>query len=367
MENRYRDQKNMELLAASIHRHCAAIDRRIKVMNVCGSHERAIAEWGLRDLLPETLELIPGPGCPVCVCAEHDIGEAIELSKQGVTILSFGDMLRVQTQYGSLMDARSEGADVRIIYSPDDAVEAARKEPDREFVLFAVGFETTAAPMAAIFAQQVPANFALLTALKLTAPALEALVLGGSEDTTLDGLLAPGHVAVITGAQDWERFPDTYDLPVAVAGFEPVDVLAALEMIMRMLEQGRAQLANEYGRYVKSSGNRSAQVWMEKVFKVERAFWRAVGWVENSGLFLNDIYRDYDARLKYGVCLEDTAGPDVPKGCLCHRVVIGQAYPSDCVLFEKKCTMMDPVGPCMVSEEGACHIWSRFGSAVKRR
>jgi hydrogenase expression/formation protein HypD len=367
MENTYRDQKTIQTLAASIHRRCAAIDRRIKVMNVCGSHERSIAEWGLRYLLPERLELIPGPGCPVCVCAEHDIGEAIEIAKRGVTLLSFGDMLRVQTKYGSLMDARSEGADVRIIYSPDDAVEAALKEPDREFVLFAVGFETTAAPMAALFAQQVPANFSLLTALKLTAPAVEALVLGAPGANTLDGLLAPGHVAVITGSQDWERFPVKYDLPVAVAGFEPVDILAALEMIMRMLEQGKAELANEYGRYVKPGGNRSAQAWMEKVFLVERAFWRAVGWVENSGLFLTDAYRAFDARAKYGVCLEDTAGTDVPKGCLCHTVVIGQSYPSDCALFEKTCTMMDPVGPCMVSEEGACHIWSRFGSAVKRR
>jgi len=357
----------MELLAASIEKHCAAIDRRIRIMNVCGSHERSIAEWGLRDLLPETLELIPGPGCPVCVCAEHDIGEAIEIASQGVTVLSFGDMLRVQTKYGSLMDARSSGADIRIIYSPNDAVEAALKEPEREFVLFAVGFETTAAPMASIFAQQVPANFSLLTALKLTAPAVEALVLGGSKDITLDGLLAPGHVAVITGARDWKRFPGKYDLPVAIAGFEPVDVLAALEMILRMLEQDKAQLANEYGRYVKFSGNSSAQAWLEKVFKIDRAFWRAVGWVENSGLFLADTYRAFDARAKYGVCLEDTAGLDIPKGCLCHSVVLGQAYPNDCPLFEKKCTMLDPVGPCMVSEEGACHIWSRFGARVKRR
>ncbi len=367
MENTYRDQKTIQTLAASIHRRCAALDRRIKVMNVCGSHEHSIAEWGLRDLLPEHLELIPGPGCPVCVCAEHDIGEAIEIAKRGVTLLSFGDMLRVQTKHGSLMDARSDGADVRIIYSPDDAVAAAIKEPEREFVLFAVGFETTAAPMAALFAQQVPANFSLLTALKLTAPAVEALVLGAPGTNTLDGLLAPGHVAVIAGAQEWGRFPEKYGMPVAVAGFEPVDILTALEMIMRMLERGKAELANEYARYVKPAGNRSAQAWMQKVFSVERAFWRAVGWVENSGLFLTDTYRDFDARAKYGVCLEDTAGSDVPKGCLCHRVILGQAYPSDCVLFEKTCTMMDPVGPCMVSEEGACHIWSRFGASVARR
>jgi len=367
MQNKYRDRDIMESLAASVHRRCAALDRRIKVMNVCGSHEHAIAEWGLRDLLPDGLELIPGPGCPVCVCAEHDIGEAIEIAKRGVTVLSFGDMLRVQTKYGSLMDARSEDADVRIIYSPNDAVAAARKEPEREFVLFAVGFETTTAPMAALFAEQVPSNFSLLTALKLTAPAVEALVLGGRGGNTLDGLLAPGHVAVITGAQDWDRFPVKYGLPVAVAGFEPVDVLTALEMIVRMLEQGRTELANEYGRYVKASGNKTAKAWMDKVFQVEKAFWRAIGWVENSGLFLADAYRAFDARAKYGVCLEDTAGSDVPKGCLCHSVVLGQSYPSDCSLFEKKCTMMDPVGPCMVSEEGACHIWSRFGAAATRR
>lgn len=367
MESMYRDQKTMESLAASIHNRFSAINRSLKVMNVCGSHERSIAEWGLRDLLPDQLELIPGPGCPVCVCAEHDIGEAIEIAKKGVTLLSFGDMLRVRTKYGSLMDARSEGADVRIIYSPDDAVAAALKEPDREFVLFAVGFETTAAPMAALFTQQVPSNFSLLTALKLTAPAVEALVFGGQGPNTLDGFLAPGHVAVIAGAQEWGRFPVTYGLPVAVAGFEPVDILAALEMIMRMLEQGKAGLANEYSRYVKPGGNQSARAWLEKIFRVERAFWRAVGWVENSGLFLADSYRDFDARIKYSVCLEDTAGSDVPKGCLCHMVVLGQSYPSDCALFEKTCTMMDPVGPCMVSEEGACHIWSRFGAAVTRR
>ena len=367
MENRYRDQKIMDALAASIHRRCAAIGRRLKVMNVCGSHEHAIAEWALRDLLPEALELIPGPGCPVCVCAEHDIGEAIEIAKQGVTVLSFGDMLRVRTRYGSLMDARSEGADIRIIYSPDDAVEAARTEPDREFVFFAVGFETTAAPVAALFAGHVPANFSVLTALKLTAPAVEALVLGGRDDNALDGLLAPGHVAVIVGAQDWERFPGMYGLPVAVAGFEPVDVLAALEMIIRMLEQGQAGLANEYARYVKHEGNTAARKLMQNVFRVAPAFWRAVGRVENSGLFLTDAHRSYDARVRYGVSLEETAGQDIPQGCLCHKVVLGQAYPSQCALFEKKCTMMDPYGPCMVSEEGACHIWSRFGAAVKGR
>lgn len=366
MQNRYRDREIMQALASSIRAGCDAAGRSLKIMNVCGSHERSIAEWGLRDLLPESLELIPGPGCPVCVCAEHDIGEAIELAGRGMTVLSFGDMLRVRTRYGSLMDVRSEGADVRIIYSPDDALEAAHKEPGREFVLFAAGFETTAAPVATLFAQQVPDNFSVLTALKLTAPAVEALVLGGAGESVLDGLLAPGHVSVIVGAQDWERFPQTYALPVAVAGFEPVDVLAALEMIIRMIGRGTPGLANEYARYVKPAGNRSALALMEKVFQVQDTFWRAVGNVARSGLFLRDAYRRHDARARYGVRLEDTAGRDIPQGCLCHKVVLGQAYPSQCALFEKQCTIMDPFGPCMVSEEGACHIWSRFGSGVKR-
>ncbi len=367
MENRYRNRKTIDALAASIRRRFDAVGRGLKIMNVCGSHERSIAEWALRGLMPEGLELIPGPGCPVCVCAEHDIGEAIALAKQGVTVLSFGDMLRVRTRYGSLMDAHGEGADVRIIYSPDDALEAARKEPGREFVLFAAGFETTAAPVAALFARQVPDNFSLLTALKLTAPAVETLVLGGRATQALDGLLAPGHVCVIVGAQDWERFPARHALPVAVAGFEPVDVLAALEMILRMIGGEKAGLANEYARYVKPDGNKSARALMENVFRVDQAFWRAVGSVENSGLFLKDAYRRHDARLRYGVCIEDSADQDIPKGCLCHRVVLGQSYPNECALFEKKCTIMDPFGPCMVSEEGACHIWSRFGAAVKRR
>jgi hydrogenase expression/formation protein HypD len=366
MENMYRDRRTIDALAASIRTRFAAAGRAMKIMNVCGSHERAIAEWGLRDLLPAGLALIPGPGCPVCVCAEHDVGEAIEIAARGATLLSFGDMARVHTKYGSLMDARSEGADVRIIYSPDDAVEMARREPDREFVLFAVGFETTAAPVAAIFSQQVPGNFALLTALKLTAPAVEALVVGGS-DASLDGLLAPGHVAVITGAAEWERFPEKYDLPVAVAGFEPVDVLAGLDMILRMHEQGRSALANEYGRYVKHEGNRTARELMNRVLCVERAFWRAVGWVESSGLFLAEAYRAFDARAKYGVSLDHAAGTDVPEGCLCQRVVLGQCYPKECPLFETACTIPDPVGPCMVSGEGACHIWSRFGSVSGRR
>lgn len=367
MENRYRDRHIIDALATSIRKRFAGIGRAMKIMNVCGSHERTIAEWGLRDLLPEGLELIPGPGCPVCVCAEHDVGEAIEIAARGATLLSFGDMARVHTKYGSLMDARSEGADVRIIYSPDDAVEMARREPEREFVLFAVGFETTAAPVAAIFSQEVPLNFSLLTALKLTAPAVEALVPGDRDAHTLDGLLAPGHVAVITGAAEWERFPEKYDLPVAVAGFEPVDVLAALDMILRMHEQGRSALANEYGRYVKHEGNRTARALMNRVFCVKRAFWRAVGWVESSGLFLTEAHRAFDARAKYGVCLEHAAGTDVPEGCLCHRVVLGQRYPNECPLFETACTILDPVGPCMVSGEGSCHIWSRFGSVSGRR
>lgn len=367
MENRYRDRSAIDALALSIRRRFDAVSRGIKIMNVCGSHERAIAEWALRDLLPEGLELIPGPGCPVCVCAEKDIGEAIEIARQGMTILSFGDMLRVRTRYGSLSDQRSEGADIRIIYSPDDAVSAARKEPNRKFVLFAAGFETTAAPVAALFAQPVPDNFSVLTALKRTAPAIEALVPGNRDENVLDGLLAPGHVGVIVGSKDWERFPANHGIPVAVAGFEPVDVLAALEMILRMVEQGKPGLANEYARYVKSDGNRSARTLMERIFRVDRTFWRGVGRVENSGLFLKEAYRRQDARARYNIHIEDAAGQDRPKGCLCHRVVLGQSYPRECALFENKCTILDPFGPCMVSEEGVCHIWSRFGVGLKRR
>jgi hydrogenase expression/formation protein HypD len=339
--------------------------RQVKLMHVCGSHEHTVTYYGLRSLLPENLELVAGPGCPVCVCSTKEIREAIDIAGKNTVLCTFGDMLRDRTPYGSLEDARSSGADVRLVYSPMDALKIAR-ETDKEVVFFGVGFETSSAPVSALLYQDPPENFSILTSLKRTSPAVEALLRIG--DIALDGVLAPGHVSTIVGAKDWKNIPEEFRIPTIVSGFEPVDVLISILELLKNLKNDRPEVLIEYKRLVSHEGNTRAQEILSKVFDIKETHWRAMGSVPDSGYFLKQEFEDHDARKRFGVDHELEPGKDTPPGCKCHLIVTGKAYPSDCELFEsKKCRPDEPCGPCMVSGEGTCYIWFRFGSTQKLR
>ncbi len=334
-------------------------DRQVKIMHVCGSHEHTVQKWSLRSILPENLEIFAGPGCPVCVCPSHEVAEAIELARRGAIIATYGDMMRVPTPYGSLAGAKTAGGDVRLIYGPMDAVGLASDNPGRQVVLFAVGFETTAAPNAALIASgAMPGNLSLLTSHRLTVPAMELLL--GIGDIHIDAFIAPGHVSVITGSGEWELFAEAYGMPVAVAGFEPVDFLSAVLGLVRQISRGDARLDNTYGRAVTPEGNRYAQRAMAEAFETVPSWWRGIGRVPRSGQVIREKWGEADARRRF----ELTRVPErqeLPPGCSCHLVMLGKIHPTGCPLFGKKCTPATPYGPCMVSHEGTCQIWSQFG------
>ena len=335
--------------------------RHVKFMHVCGSHEHTITYFGLRPLLPDCLELVSGPGCPVCVCSSKDIREAMDVAEKGAVLCTFGDMLRDRTAYGSLDDSRARGADVRVIYSPADALKIARENPGREVVMFGVGFETSSAPVGSLALDRCPDNLSLLTSLKRTSPAVEALLRGG--ELALDGVIAPGHVSSVVGANDWRNLTTEFGIPTIISGFEPADVLISLVRLLECMRDEKPELLIEYRRLVSFEGNRRAQEVLSRAFEVRPAFWRAMGEVPGSGYFLRDEFERLDARKRFDVERPLEPERDAPPGCMCHLVVTGRAYPSDCALFrERACRPDSPSGPCMVSGEGTCYIWFRYGS-----
>jgi len=344
--------------------------RHVKFMHVCGSHEHTITYYALRSLLPENLELVSGPGCPVCVCAVSDIYDAIKLARMGKTVCTFGDMLKDRTPYGSLEDERSKGADVRIVYSPLDAVNIARDNPEKDVVFFGVGFETTAAPICSLMFEKIPENFSILTSLKRTSPAVESLLQQGK--ISLEGVIAPGHVSTIVGANDWSNIPNKFMIPTIVSGFEPADVLLSTLYLLEQVKNGRHDLMIEYTRLVKPDGNPRAKEILARGFEIRETYWRGMGRVPGSGYFIRPEFKPLDARARFDITSEENTDGEMPKGCMCHKIVIGEAYPSDCALFRAGvCRPDSPAGPCMVSREGTCYIWFRYGGgnqpAVSRK
>lgn len=358
MTGSFSDFRKKERIDAAL-REIESLTRRlpepVKLMHVCGSHEHTLVRWGLRALLPKEIELVSGPGCPVCVASSQEVREAIEIAERGAILCTFGDMIRDVTSYGSLAEAKARGADVRIVYSGLDALRLARENPDKEVVFFAIGFETTAAPTAALVLSDPPGNFSVLTSHRLTPPAVEVLI---AEGVPLRGIIAPGHVSSITGVIAWAPFPEKYGIPAAVAGFEPLDVLLGFVYLLEDITRGEARLHNEYTRVVKNEGNKKAQEIMEKAFELRDTFWRGLGMVPLSGLFLKKELGDLDARRRFGVEYHDHS-EDMPEGCACGLVVTGRAYPTDCPLFMSACRPESPYGPCMVSVEGTCYIWAK--------
>ncbi|NOX45297.1 MAG: hydrogenase formation protein HypD [Caldiserica bacterium] len=334
-----------------------APERPVKIVHVCGTHEAAIAEHGLRSLLPDGVDVYEGPGCPVCVTSTADINLAVALAlEKGAILCTFGDMLRVPGTELTLEEARAHGADVRVVLSAADAVRIARENPRREVVFFAVGFETTAPGTAAVLLDGPPDNFSVLCSHKLIPPALEALL---RENTEVDGFLAPGHVSTIIGADAYRELAGKFHVPVVVGGFEPLDVLFAIALILRQLGEGRAEVENAYPRAVRPEGNVRAKRIMAEAFRVVDAVWRGIGTIPASGLELGEGFTRYNAREKFE--LEARTGDEEPPGCRCPEIIMAKAVPTDCPLFGTACTPLSPVGPCMVGVEGACSIWYRYG------
>ena len=334
----------------------------LRIMHVCGTHERTIAKYGLRSVLPNNIEVISGPGCPVCVTPEDDINVAIALAKSGATIVTFGDMMRVPGSAESLLDAKSDGADVRMVYSIDDSIALAEKKPELEIVFFGIGFETTVPANAAALLRKTPENFSLLVSQKRTPPAIELL----ARDTNVDAFIAPGHVATIIGTKPFEPLAKR-GFPVVVSGFEARDILLGISLLQAQVEEGSSRVDNGYPRAVRPEGNQIALKLMDEVFETSDSEWRGIGKIENSGLVLRKEFEEKDAAKKhedlYASALEEVrkkVGRKDKKRCICAAILTGKAKPSQCPNFGKDCTPKSPAGPCMVSQEGMCYNWFRY-------
>jgi hydrogenase expression/formation protein HypD len=352
----YRDGAAAAALARAIDR---AATRPWTLMEVCGGQTHAILRFGLDALLPDRITLVHGPGCPVCVTPVELIDRAVALaSRPDVILCSFGDMLRVPGSRQNLLAAKAAGGDVRVVYSPLDAVRLAARHPDREVVFFAVGFETTAptTAMAAVQARrQGLTNFSLLVAHVLVPPAVAAIL--SSPTNRVQGLLAPGHVCAVVGADEYEPLAERYRVPIVVTGFEPVDILAGVLRCVEMLEAGRVGVENEYARVVGREGNAAARAAVRAVFRVADRQWRGLGPIPRSGLGLTDEYAAFDAERRFPLA---TVTADEPAECIAGLVLQGAKKPPDCPAFGTRCTPDRPLGAPMVSSEGACAAYHRY-------
>ena len=354
----------------------------IKIMNFCGTHEWTTTRYGLRALLPPALELVAGPGCPVCVTPAHYVDAIVELALKGIRVYTYGDSFRLRSArsnyQSSLEEAKTAGGDVKVVYSFLDAVKDACSH-GRESAFFGIGFETTAPSYALAFERgMVPENLKFLSVVRLTPPAMRYTIKLYQERGLLPiaGVIAPGHVSTITGAVEWEFLPKEHGLPTVVAGFEPIDVLMAIAQILQMLKNHQAGIGIEYKRLVSWEGNTYAKELMGRVFEQTYAAWRGLGFIPRSGLKLRENFSErYDALRHFEIpellpeefilthAHHGTPWKhDLPPGCRCGEVVVGVAKPTDCPLFLKKCLPARPWGPCMVTSEGTCNVWARYGS-----
>ncbi|CAK0779971.1 Hydrogenase maturation factor [Gammaproteobacteria bacterium] len=349
--------------------HALPRSSTVRILNVCGGHERTLTTAGLRTALPPWVELIPGPGCPVCVCPEEDVYAAIRLALQErVVLVAFGDMLRVPVnvpkgEVRSLEQAKAAGADVRPIASPLEAVTIARAVPNQPVVFFAAGFETTTAPVAAMVAQGLPDNLHLLLSGRRTWPAVALLLSVGTPG--FQALVAPGHVATVMGPEEWGFVVEKHHIPTAVAGFTPATLLAALYSVLRQGLDGRLFLDNCYPDVVRPGGNLVARRLLAETLEIIDAPWRGIGTIPASGYALRSEHAAHDARHVFSSVMDSAAQRGIggmPPGCDCAEVVLGRRIPTACRLYGTACTPRTPVGPCMVSDEGACRIWWAGGT-----
>ncbi|WP_135830515.1 hydrogenase formation protein HypD [Halorussus halobius] len=355
---KFRDPETARELADDLADLMAEVDQPVEIMHVCGSHEQVIAEFGLRSMLPDDLSITMGPGCPVCVTNMPEVDEAVALAEAGKTVATYGDMFRVPGTVRSLADAKAAGADVEVVYSASEAVELA-EETGEDVVFFATGFETTAAPTAAVLQADPPENFYVLSAHKYVPPAME--VVAEMPDTDVDGFLAAGHAATITGYGLFEEFVAEYDLPVVVGGFEPVDVLYGLRRLLEFVVEGEGGLDNAYPRCVSREGNETAMAAIREVFERTSGEWRGIADIPDANFVLCDEYAEYSARRAFDVeAVEGEADP-LTQECICGDIMAGTASPDECDLFGEECTPSNPVGACMVSDEGTCKIHYEYG------
>jgi len=355
----YRDRGLAETLVKRIRETTTAINRPIRLMEICGTHTMAISKHGIRGLLGDNVELVSGPGCPVCVTSIEEVDRSVKLARiPDVIVTTFGDMIRVPGTESSLQEEKAQGADVRVVYSTFDALKIARDNPDKKVTFLGIGFETTAPTVAAAIktaSDNSVENFFVLSAHKLLPPAMHALLQSG--DLHVDGFICPGHVTTVIGTSPYEEIARMYNTPCVVVGFEPVDILQGILMLAEQLRDGRAEVEIQYVRGVQASGNQQALDMMRIVFEPCDAPWRGLGMIPASGLAIRSRYSNHDARRRFD--LEVPPAQD-PPGCRCAEILRGAVRPPDCKLFRTRCTPRTPVGPCMVSSEGTCSAYFKY-------
>jgi hydrogenase expression/formation protein HypD len=334
--------------------------KKARFMEFCGGHTVTIFRYGIRQLLPPTIEMVSGPGCPICVTANADLDKAIALAKvPGVIIATFGDMLKVPGSYSSLDKAKAEGAEVRTVYSATDALDITAANPQKSVVFLGIGFETTAPTIAASILQAEERglnNYYVLSLHKVCPPVIKALLDSG--EVELQGLVCPGHVSTVIGSHPWEFIAKEYGIPCVISGFEPLDILQCVEMLIEQVEKGESRVEIAYKRGVRPEGNQIALKLMGRVFEPSPARWRGMGEIAQSGLKLKEEYKSYDAEIAFDI---KTKPAIERKGCICGEILRGVRTPADCKLFGKACTPENPVGPCMVSAEGSCSAYYLYG------
>ena len=341
--------------------------RPLHIMEVCGGHTHSIFRYGLQNLVPEDIEFVHGPGCPVCVLPMGRVDDCVAIAERDdVIFTTFGDAMRVPGSRKSLIQARADGADIRMVYSPTDALELARRQPDKQVVFFALGFETTMPSTALTILQAADegiGNFSMICQHITIIPTLKALL--ADPDTQIDGFIGPGHVSMIIGNRGYGFIADDYRKPFVVAGFEPLDLLQALWMVLEQLAEGRAAVENQYARVVPEDGNPVAQSAIEAVYEEREACdWRGLGAIERSGVRIRDAYARFDAEKRFGLVPAEVADPEI---CQCGEVVRGQLKPHQCRAFGTQCTPEQPLGALMVSSEGACAAYYQYGALTDRR
>lgn len=354
----YRNGEAVKALAEKLRRAMSHESRVTTLMEVCGTHTMAIARFGIKELLPKNIRLLSGPGCPVCVTPNGYIDHAIALSRRdGTIIATFGDMVRVPGSTASLEKEKADGRDIRIVYSPLDAIQMARENPAKEIIFLSIGFETTIPAIAAAILmakKEGLKNLTFLTANKVVPPALETLLQG---DLKLNGFILPGHVSTIIGGKAYIPIVEKYRIPCSVAGFEPTDIIGAILDLVEQGLSGSPRLSVQYSRAVTMNGNKKAQDVINEVFEPVDAEWRGIGAIPSSGLKLRSSFEGFDAAVKFDVDIEETKEG---KGCICGLILQGLKDPPDCPLFGKACSPETPVGACMVSSEGTCAAWYKY-------
>ncbi len=357
----FRDPKAIKAVASKIQKQAANLQNSVQIMEVCGGHTHAIMQYGLKQLLPDNVSFIHGPGCPVCVMPKLKIDEAIALAQmQDTIVVTLGDMIKVPGSKASLADARGQGADVRFVYSPLQTLKIAQDNPDKKVIFIAIGFETTT-PMTAALLKQVinwgQDNVYFHINHVLVPPAMRALL---NDKNNITGFIGPSHVSVIEGSKIYEEFARDYDKPVVVAGFEPLDIMQSILMLLQQINEGSAEVQNQYTRCVSREGNTGAQALNQRFFQPDDFVFRGLGLVKDGGLRLKDAFSDMDAAKVFANYLPKEAAKE-NKYCICGEILKGKALPTQCKLFGKGCDPADPQGSCMVSSEGACAAYFKYG------